>query len=152
MQLRKWIVFTVITLILFFTAGRLLAGDANNTGQILKINLNLQRFIGKPAWLIVIRDVDHNQNIPYLYDITRNQDYFVALTYGHDYYVVTSEMTLNPYDVKIRNFCGLESMGAIHRGISMDIMVSGKLTKNRNLVSCRVLKYVDPNFNITPQD
>lgn len=152
MRLRKWALMTGITLTLIFSSQFLAAQPDRPTGQVIKINLNLQRFIGKPSWLIIIRDVDHGQNIPYLFDITRNQDYWIALTYGHDYYVLASEMTLNPYEKKITNFCDLESMGAIHRGVSMDIMVSGKLTKNPDLISCRVLKYADPNFNIAPQE
>ncbi len=151
MRLTKWAFMTGITLTLIFS-GQYLAAEPKNLGQVLKINLNLQRFIGKPSWLIVIRDVDHGQNIPYLFDIKQNQDYWIALTYGHDYYVVASEIAMNPYDKKITNFCDLESMGAIHRGTSMDIMVSGKLTKNPDTVTCRVLKYTDPNFNIAPQD
>ena len=152
MQFRQWILMTGLTLALIFTGERIAAQGTNNIGQVLKININLQRFIGKPSWLLIIRDVDHNQNIPYLFDITNNQDYFLAFTYGRNYYIVVSEMVINPFDKKISNFCGLESMGAIQRGISMDIIIGGMLTKNPNLVTCQVLKYSDPNFNINSQD
>lgn len=110
-------------------------------GETIQIHTNLRTFVGKPSWLLIIRDLDHNQNIPYLYDFTRGSNYWVALTYGVNYEITVSEMTFNPYDRKIKNFCNLRSMGAIQRGTGMDIRISGDLSPNTNTYTCTVTKH-----------
>ncbi|HTM63872.1 MAG TPA: hypothetical protein VL360_05165 [Gammaproteobacteria bacterium] len=124
----------------------------NSIGQTIQIHTNLRSFIGKPTWLLIIRDVDHNQIIPYLYDFSDNDNYWIALTYSRNYLITVSELTMNPYGRKFSNFCNLESMGAVQHGVSMDVYVSGKLSRTPGTYSCKVLKYPEANFNIaSPQ-
>ena len=121
-------------------------------GQTIRIQTNLRSFLGKPSWLIIIRDVDHNQNIPYLYDFTQGTNYWMAFTYGTNYLITVSELTFNPYNRKIKNFCNLESMGSIQHGISIQVHITGSLRPDTDRFTCNVLKYADTNFNIvTPE-
>lgn len=144
--------------IIWLTAATLLAASSaycqpgNELGQTIQINTNLRSAISKASWTLIIRDIDHNQVIPYVYDIDQGNNYWMAFTYGRNYLVTVSELTFYPSDRKIRNFCGLESMGAIQRGTSMQIHLSGKLSRNPDTFDCNVLKYSDSNFNIsTPE-
>lgn len=124
----------------------------NGLGQVIQIRTNLRSFVGKPTWLLIIRDVDHNQVIPYLYDIERGDNFWIAITYSRNYLITVSELTFNPYGRKINNFCELESMGAIQRGSSFQVHITGKLSPNPDTFNCNVLKYADANFNInTPE-
>lgn len=124
------------------------ADRSNNFGQTLKIRTNLHTFVGKPAWLLIIRDIDHNQNIPYLYDFSQGTNYWLTFTFGRNYFITTSELTFNPYGRKIKNFCGLESRGAIQRSVDMDIHITGDLSPNTDTFECTVMKYHNTNFNI----
>lgn len=124
----------------------------DNIGQTIQIHTQLSDFKGKPSWLLIIRDIDHNQNIPYLYDFTGNNNYWAVLTYGKNYLITASEMSFSPSGRKIKNFCGLESMGQIQRGVSMSIYISGKLTPNPDTTICNITKFTDPNFSIATPD
>ena len=128
------------------------AQPTDNFGQTIQIRTNLRSFVGKPTWLLIIRDVDHNQNIPYLYDFYTGTNFWMAFTYSRDYEITASEMTFNPYGRTIKNFCGLESMGAVQRGSSLQIDITGNLSPNPNTFTCNVLKYADQNFNIVTQE
>jgi hypothetical protein len=124
----------------------------NGIGQTIQIQTRLHSFVGKPAWLIIIRDIDHNENLPYLYDFTTGTNYWITLTYGIDYLVTASELTFNPYGRTIKDFCNLESMGHIERGISMVVDLSGDLTPNTASYRCHIMKFKDSNFTIaTPR-
>lgn len=117
-------------------------------GQVIEINTRLHTFLGKPTWLLIIRDVDHGQNIPYMYDFRKGTNAWLALTYSNNYLIIKSELVFNPYDKKVKNFCGLESMGRIQRFTSMRINITGDLDPNTSRFNCNVLKYKDPNFSI----
>ena len=125
---------------------------SNDFGQTIQITTNLRSFSEKPSWLLIIRDLDHNQVLPYLYDFTNEDNYWVALTYSSNYVITVSELTFSPSGRKIHNFCHLESMGSIQRGNSISVNITGRLTPRAYTSSCQVLKYAGSNFNIaTPQ-
>lgn len=123
----------------------------NNFGQVLQVHTRFNRIIGKPSWLIVIRDVDHNQTIPYLFDIDTENNYWVIFTYSRDYLITASTLQINNYrsrynifgKYEINDFCGLESHGRIVRGESMYIHIDGDLTPNADTVSCHVSRFHD---------
>ena len=121
-------------------------------GETIKIRTNLRTFVGKPTWLLIIRDIDHNQNIPYLYDFSRGTNYWLAFTYGRNYVITISELVFNPYDRKIKNFCNLQSMGAIQRGVSMDIHITGDLSPRTNTFQCNIMRYSNTNFDVDSDD
>lgn len=126
--------------------------EQDNFGQTLQINTQLHSFLGHPSWLLVIRDLDHGQNIPYLYDFVSGHHFWLAFTYGHDYLITASTLTFNPYHQQVNNFCGLESHGRILRGVSLYITLSGDLTPYSTTFNCQVLKMQDDHFSIaSPQ-
>ena len=128
------------------------AQHMNNFGQTIQIQTNLRSFIGKPSWLLIVRDVEHDQVIPYLYDFTTEDNFWLAFTYGKSYRITVSEMSFAPSGRKIRNFCGLESLGGILTRTTLAISIRGKLSPNPDTFTCHVLKYAEADFNIaTPQ-
>src|SRR5690349_5971957 len=98
-----------------FAASNIFAQPPDGVGQTIQINTRLHSFVGKPSWLLMIRDIDHDQNIPYVYDISRGDNFWMAFTYGHNYLITASTLQFapyrsDPYRVKvIHNFCNLES-------------------------------------------
>lgn len=126
--------------------------EQDDFGQTIQINTQLHSMLGHPSWLLVIRDLDHGQNIPYLYDFESGNNFWLAFTYGHNYLITASTLTFNPYQTTVNNFCGLESRGRILRGQSLYITLTGDLTPRSATFNCRVLKTLDTNFTIvTPK-
>src|SRR5258707_511785 len=107
----------LIVIFAFFLScsGLSLAHADDDFGQMIEINTNFHSFIGKPSWLIMIRDVDHNENFPYLFDIKRGENYWVAPTHSRNYLITASTLKINTYQSRtnifkqyqIRNFCNL---------------------------------------------
>lgn len=148
----KSILMIGLSIVFMSAATTSTAESMGDLGQTIQISTNLTSFAEKPSWLLIIRDVDHNQVLPYLYDFTTEDNYWIALTYSRNYIVTVSELTFSPSGRKIHNFCQLESMGAIQRGNSISVNITGKLTPHAYTSHCQVLKYAGSNFNIaTPQ-
>ena len=63
MTIKKWIVRFIILMCLTTNS---FAQPDNPLGQTIEINTRFHSFIGKPIWSLVIRDLDHNQDIPYI--------------------------------------------------------------------------------------
>jgi hypothetical protein len=130
--------------------------DGDGIGRVIKIQTRLHSFVGKPQWLLIIRDLDHNQNIPHLYDIRKGDNHWVAFTYGQNYLITVSNLQFNTYkgsdnrfkSFKIKNFCNLQSFGSINRSVSMDILITGDLSANTATYTCHVSKYRDTNFTV----
>lgn len=146
-QMKRWIAQIGWFLIIAFTFGPAHA-DENELGQTIQIYTRLHSFVGKPSWLLIIRDLDHNQNIPYLYEFKRGDHFWLAFTFGRNYLIQVSNLKFNPYRYKINNFCQLESAGRVIRGESLSIMITGDLSPNTDTFNCHVLKYTDSNFTI----
>lgn len=125
-------------------------------GQTVKIYTRLHSFTGKPSWLLIIRDVDHNQNIPYVYDIRRGNNFWFAFTFGRNYLISVSNMQFSPYkrdpfrSKRTNNFCNIESNGRIIHGKSMTIMITGELSPNSNTYTCHVSTYPGGYFTVVP--
>jgi len=128
-------------------------------GQTIQIQTHLRSFIGKPIWTLIIRDLDHGQNIPYVFDFTRGDDHWVALTFSRNYLITASKLQIvTPYsrfdlykNYRISNFCNLESMGRIIRGRSMTVQISGDLSPNSNDYTCSASSYPDGFFIAKPE-
>src|SRR5690242_9027168 len=114
MTVSKRIFVGLISLWLAFFTAIIYADDAS-LGQTIQIYTNLQSFTGKPSWLLLIRDVDNDQNIPYLYDFSRGDNFWLAFTMGRNYLISESTLHFSPYHYnpyyskKITNFCNLQS-------------------------------------------
>ncbi|OGT41407.1 MAG: hypothetical protein A3F42_01950 [Gammaproteobacteria bacterium RIFCSPHIGHO2_12_FULL_37_34] len=147
-------------ILIFLTTSLPSYAEENNEGlgQTIQIYTRLHRFVGKPSWLLIVRDVDHNKNIPYLFDLKKGTNFWVAFTYGRNYLITVSELQFSPYRrdpyqiKKIKNFCQLESFGHIIRGKSLYITINGKLTPNTDTFTCHISKYTDSNFTIAPSE
>lgn len=126
--------------------------NPEDIGQTIQIQTQLHSFVGKPTWLLMIRDVDHNQNVPYLFDFRKADNFWLAFTQGRHYLVSASTLYIETYKprenrfrkFRINNFCHLESNGRINRAISMAITLTGDLSANTNTFQCQVNKYKDP--------
>lgn len=125
-------------------------------GQTVLITTHLDHFVGLPTLLLIIRDIDDGINIPYLFDIRQGDNAWVAITYGHDYLITASKLTIVKYEPRYNayrnfvtnDFCHLQSSGRIHRGTSMSVEVTGDLSPNRNLYNCNVTVYPNSNYTV----
>ncbi len=113
--------------------------------QTLQIYTNFKSIWGKPSWLLIIRDVDTGLVSPYLFDIQKNDNFWVAFSYGHNYRITASVLQF-PGCAEIKNFCNLEN--GIISGKSMYMTLSGVLSPNPFMLKCHVMKYADSNFTI----
>ena len=153
-MLKKIIIYLGISISSLMSSLSFAQMDENPLGQTIQIYTRFHSFVGRPSWLLMIRDVDHNENIPYVFDIRRGTHFWVALTYGRNYLITASNLQFSPYGrnpyktKKIRNFCNLESHGRIIRGKSLYITINGDLTPNTNTYTCYVSKYADSNFTL----
>lgn len=136
--------------------GCFLASLSYAQGQAIQINTRFDSWVGKPTWVLMIRDLDHNINIPYVFQISHSDSYWVALTFGRNYLISASTLQIllyiprwNQYrNYRVDNFCNLESNGRINRGESMFITVSGNLTPNPNTYTCNVTKFPSGDLTI----
>lgn len=128
------------TLILIFllSFSHCLTAAQQYLGQTLQVYTHFTSVVGKPTWLLTIRDEQSGQVLPYIFDIRNNNNFWVAFTAGHTYRVTISSLDFGPY-AKIKNFCHLEN-GIITRK-SMWITLSGELSPDPNRVRCHVTKY-----------
>jgi hypothetical protein len=135
-------------------AGQSIAVNQDDIGQTIQINTRFSAFTGRPSWLLIIRDLDHNENIPYVFDVKRGENTWVVYTRSKHYLVLVSTMQFAPYlrdpyrIKKINDFCHLESHGRIQRGTSMYITLSGILSPYAADYDCQVQKYADPSFTV----
>lgn len=122
-------------------------------GQTIQINTLFHSFLGNPSWLIVIRDVNHGQNIPYLFDIRKGENTWLLFTQSKNYLIIASTLQINTYGTRhnrfkkytLHNFCQLESHGKIMRGKSLYLTITGDLTPDADSVNCRVSSYTTAN-------
>ena len=123
--------------------------DEVGIGETIQISTHLHSFVGKPSWLLIIRDVDTGNVYPYLYDIRRGDNYWVANTFSEHYLITVSQMQMvtfrsrtdNYRNYKIDNFCFLESNGRIIRNQSLSIVITGDLSPNENTYICNASYY-----------
>lgn len=160
MQNNLFIVKIGMLLLLCFTDLSYAQIGDNNLGQVIQINTRFHSFVGQPSWTLIIRDIDHNQNMPYLFDITRGDNHWVVFTYGRNYLITVSRLQMATYQsrcntykqYRMNDFCQLESHGRIVRGESMYITIEGDLSPYTNTFSCQISTYPDANFFIYKRD
>jgi hypothetical protein len=138
---------SLLASLILLLAGPVQAED--DFGATLQIYTRLRSFIGKPSWLLVIRDEDHDQTIPYVFDIERGQNVWLAFTYGAHYQIVASTLQVSIYQPNgnnyiqytINDFCHLESGSFVIQGESMYISLEGDLSPDARTYTCRVSRY-----------
>jgi hypothetical protein len=117
----------------------------NPLGQTLQVSTNFRSVIGKPTWLLVVRDIESGQIIPYLFEIREKQNFWIAFTYGRSYRVTISKLVFGPF-AEINNFCRLEN--GIMDGKSIIVTLSGTLTPDPSSFKCYAKPYQDSYFTI----
>jgi hypothetical protein len=115
-------------------------------GQTFQINTHLNSFVGKPSWLIIIRDVTTGQVLPFLYDFNTTENFWLGFTFAHAYQVTVSDLEFGPPNTVIHNFCHLQD-GILDRE-SFTINLTGDLTPNRHTSFCHIFKYKEYAFPI----
>lgn len=138
-------------LVIVFGLPSLGQADDDAFGQILQIHTDLCSFRGLPSWLLIVRDLDHGINIPYLYDFRQGQNFWMALTHSRNYLITASQLQFHIYSFKenifrsytVNNFCGLESNGRIIHGDSFSIRITGDLKPYSQTLQCNVSQYPD---------
>lgn len=104
----------------------------------LTIHANLQAFVGAPTWTVILRDLEHNQNIPFVLDFTNPSHFWTLHASSHNYLVQSSTLTFNKPNMRpIYNFCSLESDGKILRGKSITVQLSGRLSPRKADFKCQ---------------
>lgn len=127
-----------------------LSAHADNPfGETLQIYTHFRAVLGKPEWVLILRDVESGQVLPYLFDIRNDENYWVAFSFGHSYRVVSSSLKFGVY-ANIKNFCHLED--GVLTGQSMQINLSGVLTPDPNSIKCNVIKFRGLPFTIVNQN
>lgn len=152
-MLNKKLIVSIALFIFSNTAASILYAQPDGPyglGQIIQITTSFNRIVGNPTWLLEIRDLDHNQTIPYLMDIRQGDNYWTFVTYSRHYLVQASNLQIElhkPYNdfrnYRTTDFCHLESRGRILKGESISVFISGDLTPNTNTYSCQVSIYPD---------
>jgi hypothetical protein len=116
--------------------------------QTLSIYTHFKSVVAKPTWLLVLRDVDSGQVLPYVFDIRENDNFWVAFSKEHNYRITASILKFPPY-ATINNFCGLES--GILTGKSMYIILKGTISPDPRTSKCYVTKFNQQQFTIVPK-
>jgi hypothetical protein len=128
----------------------------DGTGQIIHIRTNLHRLIGSARLSIVIRDIDHNQNIPYIFEIDKPNNTWLLYTHSRNYVILSSSVQINRYNaccnqyknIRISNFCQLESCGRIMKNRAMSVIITGVLSPHPYTYNCRVTPHPTSGFTI----
>ncbi len=118
--------------------------------QTLNIYTKFKSIVDKPTWLLEIRDIQSGQVLPYVFDIRKENNFWVAFSKEHNYRIVGSVLKFGPY-ATINNFCGLED--GMLSGKSMFITIKGVLSPNPADTKCYVTKFKQQQFFIaTPAE
>lgn len=146
-------VITMLRIIFFIismtTSAFIFAVHSLEQTQTLQIYTNFKNILGKPSWLLIIRDVDTGLVSPYLFEIKNHDNFWVAFTFGHNYKITASTLQFEGCAVT-KNFCGLEN--GIISGKSLYMTLSGQLTPDPRTLKCNVMKYGDTTFTIVNDD
>ncbi len=129
---------------------------ADFEGQTIQIYTRFHAFVGNPTWLLVIRDLDSDQNLPYMFDIVRGDNFWVIFVPSRNYLISASRLQISSYqsrtntfkNIRVNDFCNLESNGRIIKGESLYITIDGELRPNRDAYNCNVSSYPSTNFSI----
>ena len=117
----------------------------NFLGQTVQINTYLNTIIGKPSWLLIVRDVETGQVIPYQFHFKNTENAWIAPTFARAFRVTVSTLQFGS-STFITNFCGLED-GILSRE-SLFVSLTGTLSPDPRSVQCHVRKYLNYSFPI----
>lgn len=132
------------------------ASPDDELGQTIQIQTRFRHLIGRGTFTIVIRDLDHNQTIPYMFDVIQPNNLWLIFTHSRHYLITASRLQMDKYtpccnqfkNNRTTNFCHLESNGRIMRGRSMRVIITGDLSPHPYTYSCQVTTFPDRDFTI----
>jgi hypothetical protein len=115
----------------------------NPFGQTIQINTHFDSLKGNPTWLLMIRNIQTGEILPYLYEIKNFDNFWIALSYGRDYRIVASKLQFES-SKSIANFCHLED--GVLSGKSYVVRLSGNLKPGGRDYECHTIKFKDYDF------
>jgi hypothetical protein len=122
------------------------AAQNNPFGQSFQINTYLKSYVGQPTWVIIVRDEDNGQVLPYQFYFSELNNFWIGFTFAHSYRVIVSDLQFGPPNAIIHNFCHLQD-GILDRQ-SISVTLQGDLTPNRHTSQCHVMRYKNYSFPI----
>lgn len=129
---RTWLLIAFLNL--FFPY----ANAGSYPGQMLQINTHFDAVVGKPTWLLIIRDNESERVIPNLFDMKANDTWVIPLM-TQSYKITVSKLTFEPSTTVINDFCHI--LNKNHTNKSMYITLSGKLSPDLHSIKCDVASY-----------
>lgn len=123
-----------------------LKAQDNPLGQTFQINTRLHSYTGKPAWLIIINDIDTGQVTPYFFPIYETENFWFTFTFAHHYRISISDLQFGPPDAVIHNFCHLKNTVFNQESVIIDL--SGDLTPDKRTSFCHMQRYKEYSFPI----
>jgi hypothetical protein len=133
----------VILLLCLVNILPLKASAENPLGQTLQINTHFDSLQGHPTWLLMLRNVETGEVLPYLYEIKNYDNFWMALSYGRNYRIISSKLQFES-SKSISNFCHLED--GIISGKSYVIYLSGNLRPGGRDYVCHTSKFKNYDF------
>ena len=113
--------------------------------QTVQIYTHFKSILGQPTWLVILRDAESGQILPYQFDIKNNDNFWLAFASERSYRITVSRLKFGNF-AAINNFCGLEN--GILSGKSLFITLTGDLTPDAASSKCTIMKYNDTPFTI----
>jgi hypothetical protein len=141
MLMRKRYQWGLLTLCSLLCTSSLYAQAA----QTLTIYTHFKEIVGNPSWLLVLRDMNSGEVLPYLFDIKHEDNFWLAFSKEHAYRVTASVLKFPPY-ATINNFCGLQD--GVLKGKSMYITLKGTISPDPRTSKCYVTKVNQAQFTI----
>ena len=133
---------------ILYAQSNITRADATNPfGQTIQIHTNFDGIVGYPSWLIIVRDENGQQVVPYQFQMRNNQNFYIVLTWAHTYRITASNLSFGHY-ANVDNYCHLQD--GILSGKSMLIELGGVLSPDRSTSRCRVQQYQDMPFPVVP--
>ena len=137
----------------FITAGLLLSGvsvaSSLAESDFIEIDTYLHDIDGRPIWTLILRDMTSGQVLPYLFDLRKHDNHWIAFSLSHTYRVIASRVQFDN-NQEVNNFCNLED--GILRSESMTVTITGSFSPDLQGVDCQIQKYKTYPLPITGTD
>jgi len=126
----------------------------NPRAHSIQISADIHSVTSKSILTLIIRDIDRNINIPYVFDFTIGHQYWVVPIPSGNYFVKAAQLQIAKYqpscnsykNIRLDNFCNIESHGRILKGKSMQVFIEGDLTPNTSRLKCHANTFSDGNL------
>jgi hypothetical protein len=138
----------LVGLLIFYLCTTTTVQAAGPFGQTVEINTNLRAIIGTPSWLVIVRNMETGEIIPYVFDFTNDSNFWLVLTYSRFYRITVSQLKFNNA-ISISNFCHLED--GILSQESMFVTLTGVLSPDPRSSRCFISRFKPYEFPVVEQ-